>query len=64
MLTRLFAACNRDWDYGILLMDLALRAGLLWECTEEIEQVGPCHYFNLEEEEVCANCGAPKPQEE
>ena len=54
-LARLFDACRNDMDREILTQ-IAKEAGLLWNCDV-------CQYHNHEEDEVCADCGAPRPDE-
>lgn len=54
-LARLFQACTTDLHYAVL-EELCFCAGLLWKCEV-------CQYNNHEEDEVCAECGAPRPDE-
>ncbi|RLC88693.1 MAG: hypothetical protein DRJ03_02115 [Chloroflexi bacterium] len=53
-LARLFEACSEDVHYSVL-EELCFTAGLLWCCK--------CGYNNYEDDEVCTNCGAERPEE-
>jgi len=60
-LARLFRSCHQDYQFEFL-ENLCFDAGLLWKCTAETEEFGSCGYNNHEEDEVCADCGAPRPE--
>lgn len=61
-LARLFKACAQDHHYQVL-EELCFTAGLLWRCNAATEEFDGCGYNNNEDAELCADCGAPRPEE-
>ena len=57
--SRLFDACRQDYEYAAL-EELCFKAGLLWRCNARTEEFDGCGYNNHEDDNVCAECGAPR----
>lgn len=61
--SRLFDACDADYEYAAL-ESLCFKAGILWRCTASTEEFPDnCGANNHEDDTVCCDCGTPKPED-